>query len=86
MQLSCDVINALVVAQYPFRDRLAHLSYETLHIEILEHATDDSVREKVGGCQRQHQARCDVHDGLEKVCRILQGCQKGDCDDLRSTY
>jgi hypothetical protein len=44
MQLACNVVHAFVVSQDPLRDGLAYLAHEALHVEILEHEADDSVR------------------------------------------
>ncbi len=50
VKLACNVIHALVVSQYPLGNRLTDLAHKALHIEILQHTTDDGVRQKIRGC------------------------------------
>lgn len=45
VQLARNVVDALVVTQYPLRDCLTNLPDETFHIEILEDAPDDGICE-----------------------------------------
>lgn len=76
VQLARDVVHALVVAQYPLRDGLADFAHEPLHVEVLEHEADDRVCEQVGGCERKHDAGCDLGEGGEEVGCELVGCEE----------
>lgn len=76
MQLTRDIVDTLVVAQYPLRDGLTNLPDETFHIEILKNAADDGVCEQIRGGQWQHQARCNIGHCLIEVCGILHDYQR----------
>lgn len=75
VKLACDVVHALIVAQYPLRDGLADLSDETLHIQVLQNTADNGMCEQIRGGQRKHQSRSDICYCLVEVCSILVECQ-----------
>lgn len=76
MQLARDVVHALIPAEDPVRDGLAHLANQTLHVEVLEHGADDRVREQIRGRQREHEPGRYAGERLEKVGRVLRGCRQ----------
>ena len=76
MQLARNVVDTLVVTQYPLRDRLTNLPDKTFHIEILEDAPDDGICEQIRGGQWQHQARCNIGHRLIEVCCVLHDYQR----------
>lgn len=71
MELLCNVVHALIVAQYPLGYCLADFAHKTLHVQVLEHATDDSVRKKVRSRERKHEPRRDIRQCLVEVRRVL---------------
>ena len=72
MQLTGDVVHALVVAQNPLGNGLADFTHKAFHIEVFEHATDDRVCEEVRRREREHESGRDVHDRLVKIRSILK--------------
>ena len=49
VQLPSNIVHALIIAQYPLRDRLAHLADQALHVKVLEDKTYDSMGKQICG-------------------------------------
>lgn len=54
------VVDALLIPVHSLSDRVTDLLDQALHVELLERAADDDMREQVGRRQRQHHAARDL--------------------------